>query len=257
VSDYEYALLTAIRRNKRDYLPRLVYADWLEQTADRWNVLRAELIRCQVELERREPNRKWGYGWFSPAEKNFGTPEAVREKEILETYGCDLCQDLVDVLLPSGLRKNIDYGYEGSRIGLSWKWHNGLVSELYIDSRRFCKLAADIFSTRHAFEAVHLSDKRPGSLQIRQNRYEYHWVNGKYARQPEYQSYVDRGFDGTNVLSGVLFHFLPAELAIETGPAVYRTHDQDTARTALARACVTFGELKEKTARFRRKHAGQ
>jgi uncharacterized protein (TIGR02996 family) len=46
------ALLRAIIASPADDLPRLVYADWLDDTAEPANAARAELIRLQCRLER-------------------------------------------------------------------------------------------------------------------------------------------------------------------------------------------------------------
>lgn len=48
----EQALLSAIWADPHDDLPRLVYADWLEETGVRLSRARAELIRVQCALER-------------------------------------------------------------------------------------------------------------------------------------------------------------------------------------------------------------
>ena len=47
----EAALLAAIRADPEDDTPRLVYADWLEETSELANVLRAEFIRVQCRQE--------------------------------------------------------------------------------------------------------------------------------------------------------------------------------------------------------------
>ena len=48
----EAALLASIWESPLDDAPRLVYADWLEETGEVANVARAELIRVQCELDR-------------------------------------------------------------------------------------------------------------------------------------------------------------------------------------------------------------
>src|SRR5262245_45051373 len=45
------ALLRAIIASPADDLPRLVYADWLDDTAEPANVARAKFIRLQCQLE--------------------------------------------------------------------------------------------------------------------------------------------------------------------------------------------------------------
>src|SRR5947209_4087839 len=48
----EQALLAAIWAGPHEDTPRLVYADWLQETGDPANVARAEFIRLQCELAR-------------------------------------------------------------------------------------------------------------------------------------------------------------------------------------------------------------
>ncbi len=48
----EQAMLAAIWAAPHDDLPRLVYADWLDETGDPANIARAEFIRVQCELTR-------------------------------------------------------------------------------------------------------------------------------------------------------------------------------------------------------------
>ncbi len=50
--DTETALLAAIWASPHDDLPRLVYADWLDETGDPAKAARAEFIRVQCELAR-------------------------------------------------------------------------------------------------------------------------------------------------------------------------------------------------------------
>jgi uncharacterized protein (TIGR02996 family) len=48
----ETALLSAIREHPEDDLPRLAFADWLEETGDERSLARAEFIRVQIALAR-------------------------------------------------------------------------------------------------------------------------------------------------------------------------------------------------------------
>lgn len=68
LSDDEAALLKAVCRSPADDLPRLVYADWLEE---RGRPERAEFIRLQIE-EAREPSSqrdKIPFGWIRRRER--------------------------------------------------------------------------------------------------------------------------------------------------------------------------------------------
>jgi uncharacterized protein (TIGR02996 family) len=78
----EKALLAAIWEHPHEDTPRLVYADWLQETGDAANVARAEFIRVQCRLaqldawdeaacalQEREKQlwKKWGVRWRAPA----------------------------------------------------------------------------------------------------------------------------------------------------------------------------------------------
>lgn len=56
-SPTETEFLAAIRADKADDLPRLVFADWLEETGEPDNVARAEFIRLGCELVRKFSER--------------------------------------------------------------------------------------------------------------------------------------------------------------------------------------------------------
>jgi uncharacterized protein (TIGR02996 family) len=53
--DPHLPFLKAIVANRHDDLPRLVYADWLEETGDPPHVARAHFIRTQIHLETADP----------------------------------------------------------------------------------------------------------------------------------------------------------------------------------------------------------
>jgi uncharacterized protein (TIGR02996 family) len=75
----ETGLLQAIRENPADDLPRLVYADWLD---DHDQPQRAEFIRLQIELARRPP---CGHPW-----RHRDCSSCVRRgraEELLSAYG--------------------------------------------------------------------------------------------------------------------------------------------------------------------------
>ncbi|MCU0703501.1 MAG: TIGR02996 domain-containing protein [Fimbriiglobus sp.] len=50
--------LKAIIANRQDNLPRLVYADWLEESGEPENIARAHFIRTQIHLEAAVPRTK-------------------------------------------------------------------------------------------------------------------------------------------------------------------------------------------------------
>jgi uncharacterized protein (TIGR02996 family) len=85
VSDEE-ALLRAIREQPDDDLPRLAYADWLEERGGEDDLAHAELIRVQVELARLpiDDDRRAELGereerqrWIQPVVERLGFPRWV------------------------------------------------------------------------------------------------------------------------------------------------------------------------------------
>ena len=68
-------LLASVIASPKDDLPRLVYADWLDETGRPLNVARAEFIRVQCELNRCEPDRE------------RLAQLLIREKTLLSLYG--------------------------------------------------------------------------------------------------------------------------------------------------------------------------
>jgi uncharacterized protein (TIGR02996 family) len=66
-ADTGHALRWAILEDPIDDAPRLIYADWLEETGDEWNVLYAEVIRLEVWLARAD--RRRAVGDWSTADK--------------------------------------------------------------------------------------------------------------------------------------------------------------------------------------------
>jgi uncharacterized protein (TIGR02996 family) len=55
----EAALLAAIREHPEDDVPRLAYADWLEEQGGESNTDRAEYIRLEMQLARDFPEMRW------------------------------------------------------------------------------------------------------------------------------------------------------------------------------------------------------
>src|SRR5262245_5485156 len=81
------ALLAAIRESPEDDLPRLAYADWLEEQGDEPSLIRAEFIRVQLALARGN-------------ESDVRYPEwQRREAELLADHGAAWARDE----LPQGM----------------------------------------------------------------------------------------------------------------------------------------------------------
>ncbi len=85
----EKALLAAIWEHPHEDTPRLVYADWLQETGEPGNVARAEFIRVQCELERFDRSDD------SPRKAEL----AGRENRLLTEHG-----EAWKAVLPPGLR---------------------------------------------------------------------------------------------------------------------------------------------------------
>jgi uncharacterized protein (TIGR02996 family) len=60
--DTGYALRWAILEDPIDDAPRLIYADWLDETGDEWDARLAEVIRLEVWLARAD-RRRWAGHW--------------------------------------------------------------------------------------------------------------------------------------------------------------------------------------------------
>jgi uncharacterized protein (TIGR02996 family) len=99
--DTEAALLAAIAANPDDDLPRLVYADWLDEN-DR--PLRAEFIRLQIEIAHKEILSRAVVDLFSHLWK--------RQQEILDGHTGELLGPLAGILQP--------LNYEFRRGFLEW-----------------------------------------------------------------------------------------------------------------------------------------
>jgi uncharacterized protein (TIGR02996 family) len=80
------AFLRTIVANPDDDAPRLVYADWLDETEDRANADRAEFIRLQIRLE------------SLPADDPQRPKLAKREKALLKKYAKKWAKPFRDIL---------------------------------------------------------------------------------------------------------------------------------------------------------------
>lgn len=85
----EPALLAAIAASPDDDLPRLVYADWLDENGQ---PLRAEFIRLQIEIAKKEALPRAVVNIFSHLWK--------RQQEILDNHRDDLLGPLAEVVGP-------------------------------------------------------------------------------------------------------------------------------------------------------------
>jgi uncharacterized protein (TIGR02996 family) len=75
LSTYADAFLDAILESPDDDAPRLIYADWLDESEDEGDPPRAEFIRLQIDLARR------------PADDPRRAQLAARERQLLAAHG--------------------------------------------------------------------------------------------------------------------------------------------------------------------------
>jgi len=121
-------LLRLILNNRRDDMPRLVYADWLEEQF-RFNndpalEARAEFIRLQIALSSGTP--------LSDGRQAFR-----REQHLKQTYGPFWAGELVG-------------------IAADWNFRRGFVHHLQMDARQFLE-SHDFLESNHPLEHLHLT----------------------------------------------------------------------------------------------------
>jgi uncharacterized protein (TIGR02996 family) len=97
--DQEAALLAAVRADPADDLPRLVYADWLEE---RGEVERAELIRVQVELSLLQAASSVDYAYCAAG----GSDKTSCRTCNLKQRECELLEELAPSLFPDAVKVN-------------------------------------------------------------------------------------------------------------------------------------------------------
>jgi uncharacterized protein (TIGR02996 family) len=111
MSDEEAALLQAVLDRPKDDAPRLVYADWLEETREPLRVARAELIRVQIALERMpETDSSW--------------PQlAKREQRLLRQHWKEWQRPFRN--------QKLEYIRRVHHPGSNWRWTLGRISVQY------------------------------------------------------------------------------------------------------------------------------
>jgi uncharacterized protein (TIGR02996 family) len=125
------ALLRAIIESPEDDVPRLVYADWLDEHGQ---VARGEFIRLQCELEHLPP-------------------EAPRRHEI-----ADRCDDLL---------AEHEEAWLGSPPACleRWRFRRGFVESLTLQEETSLERCAELFG-RHPIRSVHLSARGEAALRL-------------------------------------------------------------------------------------------
>ena len=110
----ESALLAAVAVDLGDDLPRLVYADWLD---DHGEAIRAEFIRLQCQIARLADVPQW--------QRERSVHLWMRQQELLDHHRAELVGDLAD--LPEN--------------PVDVVWERGFLAELTLDAEHFLRLA--------------------------------------------------------------------------------------------------------------------
>lgn len=129
--------LTQIRDNPDDDIPRLVYADWLEETGD---TDRAEFIRVQCELQTRNIPKK--------------RRELLRQREgeLLETHGWDWAEpygeEISEWQFERGFIERIHMNLETSKNHILKVLQKGPIRHIR-DTNQFCDLSGFVDALPH------------------------------------------------------------------------------------------------------------
>jgi uncharacterized protein (TIGR02996 family) len=151
-------LLAAVLDSPDDDLPRLVYADWLEEYAEESRAAQAELIRLQVALSA---------GSLPPGSVRYETGR-LRERTILDALADPLCRRC-------SWHAPLRHG-KGA-----WKFVRGFVERVSLTSADFLAggFAGNLFLSQPV-QRVDLTDRRPEADVSGRWRW---WVIGPNASQ--------------------------------------------------------------------------
>lgn len=215
----EAALLAAVIADPDDDTVRLAMADWWDENGQ---PERAEFCRVQVELARMPEHPP----------KDICTRKALPANRRCD--GCKTCtawkakRDALRrreraILVP--MNEQFNRWHAGIGCGLhKWDWSRGFVSSITLAAAAFMQHAEAIFRAQPV-TGVALSDKNPGH-----NQGDYHWIapDSCWATNEGNRSFV-----------------LPFEIMkchLPGGPyTAHRFQTDAAARTALSRACVSYG----------------
>jgi uncharacterized protein (TIGR02996 family) len=127
------ALLAAVLADPEDDLPRLVYADWLEENGDEAGRARAEFIRTQIALA------------DAALDENCRPELEALERRLRKRY---------DRTWLGGLREHLH----------AWQYRRGFLDHVALDAHRLLQHHEALFA-QHPVESVHLHNARdPGTL---------------------------------------------------------------------------------------------
>ena len=148
----QHAFLESIAANPNDDVPRLIFADYLEEHGEGE---RAEFIRVQCRLA----SEKFPCTCTCEYEHGIGCPAGIkeslrrRERELLSDEQDRMKSELMKRTLPSD-----DCWWE------AWAFRRGFVSSITLPCADFLKHAADIIEAVPMLEEVRWSDARPWSF---------------------------------------------------------------------------------------------
>lgn len=205
--DDRSAFLRAICEDPAADLPRLVYADWLDEHDE---PERAEFIRVQVEIGTMLDRPA------ADAESHF-----TRTAELLESDGKDWCWEVV----PDAANWHpVTDGYLSVAPRVELEFTRGLVAGIDCDQRWFVDHATALFG-RCPITTVRITDKRPHTYY----RHGWTWMHGR------------SGCNATFFVPAKLCRLWP-DLWIGSGSNRGRTYSTEAeAHAALDAACVAYG----------------
>jgi uncharacterized protein (TIGR02996 family) len=127
----EPALLQAVLAQPDTDVPRLAYAEWLNNQPGQKD--RAEFIRTQIEIEQlRNDDRRW--------------PDLVRkERQLLERYRTTWERPFRNLLTPSILKPMDWLKVQLFGAGGVWHFHRGFIAEISTSARRFLRDEVKLF----------------------------------------------------------------------------------------------------------------
>lgn len=256
-------LLRAVLENPLNDVPRMVYADWLEENGE---PDRAEFVRLQIELAQitykdqicrkckvRCDDNKSKYCEYGsdPDGKNGHNWENLR-RDILRKRESDLRHGKEMRLVSDGFASlfglsgifGTDHGFEGGVGGLRWKWQRGFIFSISLSCRDFMEHAKAIFSAEPVME-VRLVDRVAA---IRSG----HSVNGEIPLPPPYgwawqqnnratAYWVGEGQTAIELIDEELYKLLKGGDSRIPWPHIRAYPTEQEANQALSDACVCYG----------------
>jgi len=157
--DVRAAFLDAICADPDNDLPRLVYADYLEEQGEED---RAEFIRVQCELARTDDphgDRYWD-GQLDGGPKCYQRRRTLRgrEQELLLSRGATWVRPIAESATKT--RMLVNHGLEGNEDGICWKWRRGFVEEIALPSADWLIYGPALVQVA-PLQVVRLSDREP------------------------------------------------------------------------------------------------